>query len=116
MNGGINMFTQRELDFIDTNYFRIIQLSGYSITLQSKNTQHCWHILSQCYGNISTCQIHHTHHKYTPYHLHGHAPCISAAIHLIKKHDEYQLHKISCKKKSLPCYNKNNKTRNTYKF
>ena len=94
------MFTQRELNFIDTNYFRVIQMSGYFVTLQSRNTFHCWHVLSQSYGKGSACQIFHTHHEYAPYHFHGRASCIETAVYLIKEHDNYQLSKSVYKKKS----------------
>lgn len=85
------MFTQKELDVVDIDYFHVIQISAYAVTLQSKNTHHCWHIVSQSYGKFVSCQIYHTHHKYQPYHLHKSVSCIQAAIEAIKRHDTYQL-------------------------
>lgn len=87
------MFTQKELDSIDLEYFRIIQLGGYAVTIKSKNTRHCWHIVSQSYKNYSSCQIYHTHQEHTPYHLHGKAGSLQAAIQVVQNHDTYLLHK-----------------------
>lgn len=91
------MFSKKEIDSIDVEYFRIIQLSGYAITIQSKNTRHCWHIISQICGNRSICQIYHTHKERTPYHLHRKVSCLKSAIIHIKKHDEYQMSKKGLK-------------------
>lgn len=85
------MFTQKELDAVDIKYFQVLQMSAYAVTLQSKNTHHCWHIVSQSYGKLVSCQIYHTHQKYTPYHLHRRSSCMQAAIDAIKTHDKYQL-------------------------
>lgn len=87
------MFTQKEMDSIDLEYFRIIQLGGYAVTIKSKNTSHCWHIVSQSYNTYSSCQIYHTHQEHTPYHLHGKAGSLQAAIQVIQNHDTYLLHK-----------------------
>ena len=95
------MFSQKEIDSIDIEYFRVIQLSGYVVTLQSKNTQHCWHIISQLYGSRSSCQIYHTHKEHTHYHFHGKASCLKNAVNLIKVHDDLQMYKTACKRR---CY------------
>lgn len=89
------MFTLKEVNSIDTDYFRIIQTGSYAVTLQSKNTKHCWHILSvQSYKKHCSCHIYHTHQEYTPFHFQTTAPQISAAIAVIKRHDKYQLRKM----------------------
>ena len=67
------MFTQKEVNSIDLEYFCIIQLGGYAVTIKSKNTRHCWHIVSQSYKTHSSCQVYHTHQENTPYHRHGNA-------------------------------------------
>ncbi len=38
------MFTQKDLRNIDRSYFRVISAGCFGVTLQSKNTSHCWHI------------------------------------------------------------------------
>lgn len=87
------MFADKDILKIDTEYFRIIQIRPFAVTLQSKNTKHCWHILDQTYFGRSTCLIYHTHKINTSYHLHGHASCLLGAIHLIQVHDKRQLRK-----------------------
>lgn len=37
---------------IDGRYFEILQLSGFVISLQSKNTKHYWHICIEELGKI----------------------------------------------------------------
>ena len=39
------MFTTDELKSIDRTYFHIINAACYCVTLQSKNTNHYWHII-----------------------------------------------------------------------
>ena len=41
------MFTAKELKNIDAGYFSVIASGGCTLTIQSKNTRHCWHILLQ---------------------------------------------------------------------
>ena len=85
------MFTAEELQSIDRNYFRVIGCSCFSVTLQSRNTGHCWHILQQEYGRFSTCTIFHTHHYGTAYHKHGHAKNLMLCIRQIISHDTWWL-------------------------
>lgn len=87
------MFAQKEIDKIDLEYFRVIQFGGYAITLQSKNTQHCWHIVSQVYGGKYGCQILHAHSMSHAYHIHSKAKTLRDAIRSIQEHDDYVLRK-----------------------
>ena len=59
------MFTAEELKDIDAGYFSVIASGGFTLTLQSKNTGHCWHILLQEYPHFRSCLIYHTHRKGT---------------------------------------------------
>ena len=94
------MFSTDELNEIDGSYFNVIGKGAFTVTLQSRNTKHCWHILLQEYGRIKSCLIYHTHNAGTPYHLHGHAGSLPDALVKIHKHDEYHLeHRVSRKKK-----------------
>lgn len=85
------MFTQEELDQIDASYFKIIKAGNHTVTLQSKNTKHCWHILHQEYPHFKSCKIYHTHKENTAYHEHGSAPTLAQAINEIREHDTFQL-------------------------
>lgn len=87
------MFTQDDFDMIDTSYFRIIRQNEYAISIQSLNTEHCWHILIQpsYYGPL--LHIYHTHHIYMPYHSHARVRSLKRAIRIIQGHDRYQIRK-----------------------
>ena len=87
------MFTAEELQSIDRSYFRVIGCSCFAVTLQSRNTGHCWHILQQEYGRFSTCTIFHTHHYGTAYHEHGHAATLALCIRQIVSHDTWWLNR-----------------------
>ena len=81
------MFTAKELKNIDTRYFSVIASGECTLTLQSKNTGHCWHILLQEYPHFRSCLIYHTHHRGTPYHEHGHGATLSGCLSQIRNHD-----------------------------
>ena len=85
------MFTLKELKVIDLNYFSIIASNGSTVTLQSNNTGHCWHILLEEYPHFKSYRIYHTHHKGTPYHEHGHGATFSICLQQIQSHDMYWL-------------------------
>ena len=93
------MFTKKDIESIDRNYFRVKSAGCYGITLQSKNTKHCWYITSEEYGQIKTCTIYHTHHEGTPMHQHGHGGNLNTCIRKIKDHDVYQIIKDSKKRR-----------------
>ena len=94
------MFTQKDLQSIDRNYF-IVKFEGcYGVTLQSKNTKHCWFITSEDYGHFQTCTIFHTHHEGTPMHEHGHGKTLYSCMKKIKDHDVYQIIKDSKKRRA----------------
>lgn len=85
------MFQTKELERIDSDYFVIFQKSAYCVTLQSKNTGHCWHILHLEYPTFKSCTIYHNHKMGADYHLHGHAPTLAHSVSLIMEHDIFQL-------------------------
>lgn len=87
------MFTTTELKSIDQTYFHIINAGCHSVTLQSKNTGHYWHILHQQYPKFSSCKIQHKHHFANQFHDQGNAPSLQQAIEEIKDHDHFHLHK-----------------------
>lgn len=96
---GKNMFTTEELKNIDCTYFHIISAGCYCVTLQSKNTNHYWHIIHQQYPSFATCKIQHKHRQSIPFHEQGTAPTLGQAIDKIKAHDFYHLH-VRTKKKA----------------
>lgn len=93
------MFTQKDLQSIDHGYFIVKSAGCYGVTLQSKNTRHCWYITSEDYGRFQTCTIFHTHHENTPMHEHGHGRTLGSCVKQIQSHDEYQLKKDARKRR-----------------
>ncbi len=86
------MFTIQELNkHIDNKYFNVFDKSAFTVTLQSKNTEHCWHLLQRECRNHSIIIIYHTHHYGTEYHEQCHTRTLAQAIEFIKNHDSYQL-------------------------
>lgn len=94
------MFTEKDFERIDTEYFHILKMGGFVITLKSRCTGHCWHIVFasggvRIPGAENYCIVYHTHTENTPYHLHARKRNLNAIIKMIKKHDVYA-------KKQLP--------------
>ena len=56
-----HMFQSDELNILHNNYFIIIKKKVNYVTLQSKDTWHCWHILHQEYATFKSCIIYHNH-------------------------------------------------------
>lgn len=87
------MFTAKELNSIDRNYFYVIDVSDTIVRLQSKNTLHGWHIVQPDneYVSYSGCIIYHRHENQYEYHRHGYAKNLQDAIKQIKSHDQFQI-------------------------
>ena len=99
---GQAMFAMKELQQIDRTYFNIINAGCYSVTLQSKNTKHYWHILHQQYRTFATCKIQHKHKESDAFHEQCSAPTLKDALDRIKEHDSYHLF-VRCAGKKKKC-------------
>ena len=53
------MFTEEELQSIDTKYFMMITVDPYDVTIQSRNTGHYWYLHSTGYPTEGSCIIFH---------------------------------------------------------
>ena len=93
------MFIIEELKNIDRTYFNVIHTGCFCVTLQSKNTKHCWHILHQQYPTFTSCKIWHKHKQSDPFHVQGNASTLGQALDKIQEHDYYHLYVRSAKKK-----------------
>lgn len=85
------MFTNKDLSYIDKNYFNIIMAGCFCVTLQSKNTKHYWHIIHYSYPSFQTCTIEHKHNYGDAFHAHGNRPTLKSAIESIMEHDYYHM-------------------------
>ncbi len=92
------MFTTEELKNIDRTYFHIIDAGCHCVTLQSRNTDHYWHIIHQQYPSFVSCKIQHKHRHDVPFHEQENAPTLEQAIDRIKAHDFYHLYVRPMKK------------------
>ena len=94
------MFTQEDIDIIDSEYFKVLSASGHCVTLYSKCSGHYWHIIHQDYSNFKSCQIWHKHNFSDAFHAHRNQPTLQKAISEIKEHDNYHINvRLSKKKK-----------------
>lgn len=93
------MITQKEINSLDRQYFTVIHAGCFGVTLQSKNTLHCWYIACEDLGYMQSFRIDHTHVRNTPMHHHGRGKTFQSCIRQIKSHDEYQLKKDAAKRR-----------------
>ena len=87
------MICAKDIAVIDKNYFRILSVRGFYITLQSKNTGHYWHLLERMERNRRTFVISHRHGGTGSYHLQRTRPSVKECCAYIKDHAAYQLRK-----------------------
>ena len=89
------MFYDKDFKQIDKEYFNIIRLSEFAITIQSKNTHHYWHITHNVPRGFI---IQHRYEEFGSYHKQCSAKKLSTAFAKIKHHDNYILkkQKLSC--------------------
>ena len=87
------MFTSSDFSRIDRKYFQVLSFNGFSVTLQSKNTGHFWHITFTQYGSQHSYEVSHKHRYEDAYHKHNHARSFKGAMRDIKDHDAYYLRK-----------------------
>lgn len=85
------MFTTKELQSIDRNYFTVIVADAFDVTLISNNTRHVWYIHSVEFVDRNLCLVYHKHHISRPYHSHSRCGALRRAIRDIKSHDQFQL-------------------------
>lgn len=69
---------------IDGRYFEILQLSGFVISLQSKNTKHYWHICIEELGKIRHFKVYHKHNRNDEFHRHRDRGNFAAVLEDIK--------------------------------
>lgn len=85
------MFDTDQLTAIDADYFNVITVDEYDVTLQSRNTGHYWYLHCTGVSGDTACIIFHKHKYSHPYHQHGHGNSLRQAIRSIKSHDRWQM-------------------------
>lgn len=87
------MYSKRDFDQIDHNYFNVKAMNGYNICLQSKNSKHYWTIQCQEFKNKRSLIVFHRHYSSGYFHVqsHYHPRTVEQAQDLIKEHDNFHL-------------------------
>ncbi len=100
------MFTFKDFQKIDTNYFTVLEQTAYNIILKSKNTGHTWALQDKSLDSTTRSLIVlHKHNDMDSFHVQPayHPRTLLQFQKLVKKHDKYQLSKdkISKRKPSV---------------
>lgn len=85
------MFDAEQLACVDPEYFNVILMDPYDVSIQSKNTGHYWLIHSCGYPHEGSCIIYHKHKYQHPLHQHSRANTLRKAVRDIKGHDRWQM-------------------------
>ena len=85
------MYTQQELNAIDTKYFYVILMNEYDVTLMSKNTCHVWQLHNVELPDGEITVVFHKHRASDQYHTHSRSRTLGRALRDIKSHDAFQL-------------------------
>ncbi len=85
------MFDTNDYDQLDRDYFIVICIDAYDVTLRSRNTGHYWylHLTESQVG--SKVIVYHKHEWKKPYHFQKRVTTIRQAVRLIKDHDKWQI-------------------------
>lgn len=85
------MFDEKQLSQLDPVHFNIITLDDRDVTIQSRNTGHCWYLHCTEYPTEGAYIIFHKHRFSHPYHQHGRGNSLHQAIKSIKNHDRWHM-------------------------
>lgn len=83
------MFTEKELKNIDREYFKVIAVSTFAVTLESRNTRHQWHLISKECRTGMSCEVHHRHDPSKPWHPQWGSKRFPDVLDDIRWHDEF---------------------------
>ena len=88
---GSIMFDASDICNLDKEYFSVIFVDAFDVTIMSRNTGHFWFIHNPEYPTPGTCIIFHKHKASHPYHQHGRANSLKQAVRSIQSHDRWQM-------------------------
>lgn len=87
------MFTQKVIDSIDQQHFRVLVTSPFAVTLESVSTGHQWHLIAKGESTVMFCEVYHRHSQSDPWHRQWNSKKFPSVLNLIKEHDAYQMEK-----------------------
>lgn len=83
-------FSKTELSLLKNDYFKVIRVEDRFVSVQSKNTGHCWMIFKKTYDPDRPVVLHHKHSITDEwYHEHKRGWSVEEMVKEIKKHDKY---------------------------
>ena len=83
-------FSKTELSFLKNDYFKVIRVEDRFVSVQSKNTGHCWMIFKKTYDPDRPIVLHHKHSITDEwYHEHKRGWSVEEMVKEIKRHDKY---------------------------
>ena len=85
------MFNLDDLKCLDPEYFCIITVDDYDVTVMSRNTGHYCYLHNPESPEEGTVIIFYKHKFYHSYHQHGRANTLRLAVIGIKSHDKWQM-------------------------
>lgn len=85
------MITNKELKLISKEYFTILQAGGFTISIQSNNTRHYWHLIVEEYPSFRHYKVYHKHKQSDEFHAHRNEPNLQTALNHIIEHDKFQM-------------------------
>lgn len=85
------MFTQKDINSIDSSYFDVLASSPFSVTLRSRPTSHEWHLILKSEAKCKPCEVYHRHKETSPWHCQWGSKAFPKALAAIKEHDQFQM-------------------------
>lgn len=86
------MFTQADINKIDSSYFKVITTSPFAITLESAaTTGHQWHLILKSEDRCKPCEVYHRHKATDPWHRQWAGKAFLKALYAIREHDQFQM-------------------------
>lgn len=85
------MFTQKDINSIDSTYFDVLTSSPFAITLRSKPTAHEWHLILKNESRCQSCEVYHRHKETDSWHRQWGSKAFLKVLDAIKEHDRFQM-------------------------
>lgn len=85
------MFTQKDIESIDTAYFKVLVSSPFALTLESICTGHQWHLILKNESRCKPCEVYHRHKTTDPWHRQWAGKAFNKALEAIREHDQFQI-------------------------
>ena len=83
-------FKKEDMALLKNDYFKVLRVEDRFVSVQSKNTGHCWMIFLKTYDPDRPVVLHHKHSITDEwYHEHKRGWTVAEMVKEIKRHDKY---------------------------